>query len=320
MFLMKPFFPMILVGFSLFSMIMLSSPFSRGAHEAHALTGVFAPPVTYPVGSYPFGIVSGNFMSAGHQDLAVTNELSDAVSILANDGSGTFTTHAFIHVGSNPVGIVTGSFNSLGRADLAVTNVGDNTVIVLLNNGDGTFTAQPPIAVGSNPIGIVAGNFMGLGHQDLAVTNELSNTISILANNGSGIFTAQPPIAVGNSPIGIVTGDLMGLGHADLAVANSSASANSINILSNNGSGAFTLQAPITVGHSPQNSWLVTLWVKDIKIWPSRMPMITVLIFYPITVVGLLPYMHPLWLVAIHLESLPAILLDWDIKIWPSRI
>jgi hypothetical protein len=231
-------------------LIFMLAPFSREVQGAPARPLAFAPPVDYPVGTNPVGITVGNFMGLGHQDLAVTNELDDSVSILANDGTGAFTPQPPIALAasSNPTGIITGDFTGLGHHDLAVADIGDSTVSILLNNGSGTFTLQPPIHVGplSNPIGLAVGNFMGLGRQDIAITNQNTHNVMILANNGSGSFTAQPPIPVGNRPIGIVNGNFMGLGRQDLAVTNYND--NTVTILANNGSGTFAPQPPIAVG------------------------------------------------------------------------
>ncbi|GCE31739.1 hypothetical protein KDA_72230 [Dictyobacter alpinus] len=216
----------------------------------HAHPFLFAPPVNYSVGTAPFGVITGSFTGTSAQDVALTANLSNAVDLLANNGSGVFTLQSPTSVGVNPIGIAKGNFMGQGHLDLAVANIGNDTFNVLANNGAGVFTLQPPLSTGRNPIGIVAGDFHGLGHSDIAITNQTGNSVSLYFNDGSGNFTAQTPIVVGNHPIGITVGNFMGLGRQDLAVTNGNGA--SVTILANNGSGVFTPQTPVAVGNGPR--------------------------------------------------------------------
>ena len=51
---------------------------------------LFAPKVDYGAGSGPAGVTSADFDGDGKMDLAVANAFSDNISILLNDGFGTF--------------------------------------------------------------------------------------------------------------------------------------------------------------------------------------------------------------------------------------
>jgi hypothetical protein len=66
----------------------------------------------------------------------VTNNNSDAVSVLLGNGDGTFQAPVSYPAGSNPQSVAVGDFNGDGLPDLAVVNVNDNTVSVLLNAAD----------------------------------------------------------------------------------------------------------------------------------------------------------------------------------------
>ncbi len=221
--------------------------------------GTFPTETRIPVGnsssSAPIGLVAGHFMGQPQLDLAVADSGDDTVTILANDGNGTFIAQTPITVGGsgNPSAIAVGDFMGQGHQDLAITNSGDNTVRILANNGSGVFTPKVPINAGNNPFAIAAGNIMGQGHQDLAITNSGDNTVTILANDGSGVFTPEGTISVGNNPRGIVIGNLTGTGYQDLAVANSGDGTlpGTVTILANNGSGSFTAKEPTPVGLSP---------------------------------------------------------------------
>ena len=62
-----------------------------------------------------------------------SNESSGTVSILLNNGSGTFILSSSTAAGTNPASITSGDFNEDGIIDLAVANNGSGTVSILLN-------------------------------------------------------------------------------------------------------------------------------------------------------------------------------------------
>ncbi len=99
-----------------------------------------------PAGVGPDAILAGDFNGDGRTDLAVSNELSNSVSILLGNGDGTFQPALQYAVGSFPGAIVAGDFNGDGRLDLAVS--GSDGVQVLLGNGNGTFQPATTVAGG----------------------------------------------------------------------------------------------------------------------------------------------------------------------------
>lgn len=86
-------------------------------------------------------VANADFNLDGLADLAVTNALSNDVSILLGDGLGGFTAApgSPVPVGTAPSSVVVGDFNLDGIQDLAVANSGGNNGSVLLGNGDGHF-------------------------------------------------------------------------------------------------------------------------------------------------------------------------------------
>ena len=216
-----------------------------------------------PVGAGPGAIVGGDFTGNGRTDLAVTDAESDEISILLNNGDGTFEPQVEYAVGVDPDAIAAGDFNGDGRIDLAVVNSGVypngyGTVSVLLGNGDGTFQPQVTYAVGTFPSSIFAGDFNGDGHLDLAVAcqgNEyLGGTvpggISVLLGNGDGTFALPVEYAAGTDPVSIVAGDFNGDGRTDLAVAETDpqSGAGEVGVLLGNGDGTFQPQVTYAVG------------------------------------------------------------------------
>jgi outer membrane protein assembly factor BamB len=201
------------------------------------------------VGSSPVSVTTGDFNGDGYLDLATTNDVSYTVSILLNNGDGTFTQGSTANVGGYPYSIVSGDLNGDGTIDLAIANCVSNTVSILLNNGSGIFTQNSTPSVGDHPISVTAGDFNGDGFLDLAVANQISNTVSILLNNGDGTFTQNSTPNVGSTPSSITAGDFNGDGYLDLAVANNGS--NSVSILLNNGDGTFTQSSTPSVGNEP---------------------------------------------------------------------
>ena len=69
----------------------------------------FTEPASYSVGTGPGNVTTGDFNLDGSRDLAVTNGLG--VSILLNNGDGTFGTALDYSAGVNPHDVVTADFN-----------------------------------------------------------------------------------------------------------------------------------------------------------------------------------------------------------------
>jgi len=58
----------------------------------------------------------------GNKDLAITNYLSNNLSVLMGSGSGTFASAVTYTTNSGPFGIASGDFDSDGKNDLAVSH------------------------------------------------------------------------------------------------------------------------------------------------------------------------------------------------------
>jgi hypothetical protein len=74
------------------------------------------------VSSNPLALATADFNGDRNQDLAVSNEGSNTVSILLGNGDGTFQSHADYATGAEPAGLATGDFNRDGKLDLAVAD------------------------------------------------------------------------------------------------------------------------------------------------------------------------------------------------------
>jgi len=196
---------------------------------------------SYPVGTGPLSIATGDFNHDGFQDLAVANAGSSTVSILLGRSDSTFKPAVNYPVGQAPQSIVAADFNANGALDLAVANWNSSNVSVLLGRGDGTFSDAVNYPVGRSPSSIAAGDFDADHKLDLVVANAGGSTISILKGRGDGSFNSATTVNVGSAPNSVATGDFNRDGKLDVAVANAGSS--SVSILKGNGNGTF--QAPV---------------------------------------------------------------------------
>jgi type II secretory pathway component GspD/PulD (secretin) len=229
-------------------------------------TNSILPSTSYNVGVGPVALAAADFRNIGEQDLAVVNEIDNTLTILQNQGTGTFLQSGLpISLGASRTNapaiapsITSTTLTTSGFHDLLITDPVANTVQVLLSNGDDTFKAAPgsPISVGNQPSAIVTGDFNGDGNQDFVVTNFADDTFSLFLGNGDGTFkqaTGSPyalPSAV-TGPIAMAVSDFNSDGNQDLAIVNQTT--NDVSILFGNGNGTFTQAAnsPFAVGKSP---------------------------------------------------------------------
>ena len=220
----------------------------------------FTEPASSPedAGSFPDAITAADLDGDGDQDLAVTNQESDDVTILRNNGSGNFSEPASSPepAGDIPAAITAGDIDGDTDPDLVVANaLTENNVTILRNNGSGNFTqpASSPEDAGNKPLSVAIADLDGDADRDLAVSNQQSSNVSILGNNGSGNFTelASSPENAGTFPQGVVAARLDGDLDRDLAVANQGT--DDVTILRNIGAGDYEAAAtsPEQVGDTP---------------------------------------------------------------------
>ncbi|MBL8204548.1 MAG: VCBS repeat-containing protein [Blastocatellia bacterium] len=203
---------------------------------------------SYQFGALPSAIATGDFNGDGKLDLVVCHSGSNAVTVLFNDGAGSFPRGSAFII-NNPKGVVVGDFNGDGAPDLAVTEFGSVYLWVIPVSSDGSFQAAERYVVGQDPIAVAAGDFNRDGKLDLATANFSSNTISVLQNRGDGKFEAAMSYSVGGAPESITVGDFNTDGKADLAVA--SANINAVSVLLNNGDGSLKSPISYAVGKVP---------------------------------------------------------------------
>ncbi|HEV2380157.1 MAG TPA: VCBS repeat-containing protein [Terriglobia bacterium] len=172
------------------------------------------------VSSNPLAVTTADFNGDRKQDLAVSNEGSNTISILLGNGDGTFQSHVDYATGAEPAGLATGDFNRDGELDLAVAGLLSSSVAILLGNGDGSFQNAVDYMTGAYPESVATGDFNGDGLLDLALaTDSALGSASVLLGNGDGSFQNVVDFPAELLPTSLSTGDFNGDGKLDLAAA-----------------------------------------------------------------------------------------------------
>lgn len=206
-------------------------------------------PINFDVGKNPAGIASGNLFDLGN-DLVVANTKSNTISVLFNNGNGTFGSALQLSTGGKaPKSVLLEDFNGDGRLDIAVSNSGSGNVAVLINNGDGTFATPTLFAVGKKPGILRTADVNGDGKTDL-VTIVSGNRLGVLPGDGAGGFGDATTIATGGkTPVDFLFKDFNGDGRLDIAVANSGS--NNVTFLAANADLTFADPVSIRTGTKP---------------------------------------------------------------------
>jgi len=164
-------------------------------------TGCFPSAVNYTAGPSPSSVFAADLDRDGDQDLAVTNNGSNTVSILKNNGDGTYSSAVSYVTGDiSPQSVVAADLDGDGDKDLAITNSAvvypHSMLSILLNNGSGVFSSAITFGVGDSPWSLIAADLDGDGDQDLAVTNSESDDVSVLINCGDPLsyITSVTPV------------------------------------------------------------------------------------------------------------------------------
>ena len=150
---------------------------------------------SYPVGAGPAQLIVADFNGDHIPDLATVNTSANTVSILINNGDGTFRPQLEFATGPAPLAIAAVDWNKDGKMDLVVVSTGADTahkVSILLGNGDGTFQPHHDIPGAPNAGTIAVGDFNHDGNPDIATgTNFPVNAVYVSLGDGKGGVVAQ---------------------------------------------------------------------------------------------------------------------------------
>ncbi len=225
--------------------------FQETASSATGAATSYSPIINYNVGLGPHGLVSGDFQGDGLVDLACIN--SGDISILYNLDNRSFLGARGYSIGEAPQGVLVSDLDQDGHMDVVTVDTYQKHVTFLQGSATGTFeiVATVPLALAAEetPGHAVIRDFDEDGLADVLVSVYESGEVQLLRNPGSLLFTLPSPAdrtVVGAKPLGLDAADFNGDGHWDVLVANSADS--SIQVLIGDGTGAFTVGAPIPMG------------------------------------------------------------------------
>lgn len=198
-------------------------------------TGGFAAPVLISIqatGGVQSSIGCRDLNGDGASDLVVTSPSSARVSVLLNQGSGTFAAPVSYTntMNGQTAGVAFGDADGDGRLDILSNGAAGRYMFFFKGNGDGTFANGAhsnvgPNAVANSALGLVVGDYTGDGRLDAYVLiTTSSGGVRPMTGAGTGSFTSGNFVATGALPglNAIATADLNGDGYLDLVLTNRS--------------------------------------------------------------------------------------------------
>jgi hypothetical protein len=207
----------------------------------------------FPTGGAPSQVVLADLTGDGRQDIVVDYADQNFVSVLLNNGDGTFQAPRDYAVGAFQAGnpstalpdfkreMAVADFSGDGIPDLAVLNYQSATISLLLGRGDGTFAPQRLIPTVASPFALAAGDLNGDGITDLVVVDSTGATArqgEVFLGRGDGTFPSPIPFTIpSNSAFAAITVQITDLNHDgknDLVYEG-----NTIDVMLGNGDGTF---------------------------------------------------------------------------------
>ena len=182
-------------------------------------------------------VAVGRLDNNSSNDLVIGYEFSGTISVLLNDGTGTFGSRTELPVPGSSHAVAIIDLNGDGKNDVVVAN--DGGISVYLGNGDGTFHARTGFTTISTLHALRVVDVDADGKLDVIAGGV---GLDFFKGDGAGGFAPVQHIMTTGLTDSLSVGDLNGDGKIDIACANQ----NMLTTLLGHGDGTFA--APITHG------------------------------------------------------------------------
>jgi len=204
---------------------------------ARVLQDAIHDPLGYGLLDGPSAITMVDLNRDGRPELVVTNRRANTVSVLLNNGNGSFTLKSRYTTGTAPSAVVAFDLNRDGKQDIAVANSGSDTVSVFFGNGDGTLTRVKDYRTGPAPSALIACDLNHDRSPDLLVVNRYGNSVSVLLGKANATLSPKVDYPAGFLPYSLLLNDVNRDGKQDLLVTSSFDQV--VSMLPGNGDGTF---------------------------------------------------------------------------------
>ncbi len=218
--------------------------------------GSFASPLRFFIGKGVRDLALGDLDDDGDLDIAAPFRHStglgdeDGLSVMLNNGDGSFADRVVYSTWQNPSHIVIGDLDSDGDLDIAVANSSSGNVGVYINSGPAVFAPVVVYGSGQTPRSLDIGDADNDGDLDLVVVRDGSNGVGVMLNNGNGTFNFPLLVAGSGShwPKDASVADMNSDGVLDIVVANAGRTNNvppeSIGVFLGNGDATYQAILP----------------------------------------------------------------------------
>lgn len=208
----------------------------------------------------PASVTANDLDGDGDVDLIACNKGQGAnlgnVTVLANQGDGTFVHLAPLTAGARPTNAAIADFDGDGDIDLVVVNEVSDDASIFLQTGPLEFTLSATHAAGDRPEFVATADVDGDGRADFVTSNRAANTLTLFRQTGPMAF-APTTLNVGLFPANVEIVDIDDDGDLDLVCANEDAT--SVSILLRSSTGTFGPLPPLTTDGGPTSIRAVDL-------------------------------------------------------------
>ncbi|MFD9325548.1 FG-GAP repeat domain-containing protein [Streptomyces sp. NPDC060065] len=133
---------------------------------------------TYAVGIHPYQTVVSDSDGDGHPDLATADFGGAQVSILLNNGDGSFGAATALEVSEAPRALAAGDLDGDGTTDVLVSSLKGNSVALFQGSETGELTQFAELSA-TGAYDAAAADLDGDGVRDIAVANSSAGQVDV---------------------------------------------------------------------------------------------------------------------------------------------